>query len=54
MMYKIPIYNDEGKIEPLQIEAEDIFEAMAIVRNQNINFVDDFISVCWYNEGNID
>lgn len=54
MKYQIPIYNNEGKIEPLQIEAEDIFEAMAIVRNQNIPFVDDFISVCWYNGNNID
>lgn len=54
MTYKIPVYNDEGKIVPLQIEADDVFEAMAIVRNQNIPFVDDYISVCWYNGDNID
>ena len=54
MMYKIPVYNDDGKIVSLPIEAEDIFEAMAIVRNQNIPFVDDYISVCWYNGDNID
>ena len=54
MKYRIPIYNDEGKIEPLFVEAKDIFEAMAIVRNQDISFVDDYIAVCWYNGANID
>lgn len=54
MKYRIPIYNEEGKIMPLEIEAEDIFEAMDIVRKQNISFVDDYISVCWYNGNNID
>ena len=54
MKYRIPIYNNEGEIEPLFVEAKDIFEAMAIVRNQNILFVDDYISVCWYNGANID
>jgi hypothetical protein len=54
MKYRIPIYNEEGKIVPLEIEAEDIFEAMDIVREQNISFVDDYISVCWYNGNNID
>ena len=54
MMYKIPIYNDEGKIVPLEIEAEDIFDAMTLVREQGIHFVDDYISVCWYNGNNID
>lgn len=54
MLYKIPVYNDEGKIVPLDIEAEDVFEAMEIVRKQNINFIDDYISVCWYNGANID
>ena len=49
MMYKIPVYNDEGKIVPLEVEAEDIFEAMSIVRKQGIHFVDHYISVCWYN-----
>ena len=49
MKYKVPIYNNEGKIEPLIVEAEDIFEAMSIVRKANIPFVDDYISVCWYN-----
>ena len=49
MIYKIPVYNDEGKIVPLPVEAEDIFEAMSIVRKDNIHFVDDYISVCWYN-----
>lgn len=54
MKYRIPIYNDEGKIEPLFVEAKDIFEAMDIVRNQDILFVDDYIAVCWYNGANID
>lgn len=54
MMYKIPIYNEEGKIVPLEIEAEDIFDAMTLVREQRIHFVDDYISVCWYNGNNID
>jgi hypothetical protein len=54
MKYRIPIYNEEGKIVPLEIEAEDIFEAMDIVREQNVSFVDDYISVCWYNGNNID
>ena len=49
MRYKIPVYNDEGKIEPLVVEAEDVFEAMNIVRKENIHFIDDYISVCWYN-----
>ncbi len=49
MIYKIPVYDDEGKIQPLLVEAEDIFEAMNIVRKQDIHFVDDYISVCWYN-----
>ncbi len=49
MKYKIPVYNNEGKIEPLEIEAEDIFEAMNIARKQNIHFVDNYIAVCWYN-----
>ncbi len=54
MMYKIPIYNDEGKIEPLQIEADNVIEAIEIVRKQNIHFIDDYVSVCWYNGQNID
>ena len=54
MKYRIPIYNDEGKIEPLFVEAKDIFEAMAIVRDKDISFVDDYISVCWYNGSYID
>jgi hypothetical protein len=54
MKYRIPIYNEEDKIVPLEIEAEDIFEAMDIVREQNVSFVDDYISVCWYNGNNID
>lgn len=54
MKYQIPIYNEEGKIVPLEIEAEDVFDAMNIVRKQNIHFVDDYISVCWYNGANID
>lgn len=54
MKYRIPIYNEEDKIVPLEIEAEDIFEAMDIVREQGICFVDDYISVCWYNGNNID
>ena len=54
MKYRIPIYNEEGKIEPLEIEANDIFEAMNIVREQNIHFVDDYVSVSWYNGNNID
>ena len=54
MKYKIPAYNEQGKIVPLEIEAKDIFEAMDIVREQNVPFVDDYISVCWYNGNNID
>ena len=54
MKYKIPIYNEEGKIVPLEVEAEDIFEAMDIVRKQNIHFNDSYVSVCWYNGANID
>lgn len=54
MKYKIPMYNDEGKIEPLFVEAKDIFEAMDIVRELNIPFIDDYISVYWYNGNNID
>ena len=53
MKYQIPMYNEEGKIVPLEIEAEDVFDAMNIVRKQNIPFVDDYISVCWYNGDNI-
>lgn len=53
MKYQIPMYNEEGKIVPLEIEAEDVFEAMNIARKQNIHFVDDYISVCWYNGDNI-
>ena len=53
MMYKIPVYNEEGKIVPLEIEAEGIFEAMKIVREQGVHFIDDYISVCWYNGENI-
>lgn len=54
MRYKIPVYNEEEKIVPLNIEAEDIFEAMEIVREQGVHFIDDYISVCWYNGENID
>ena len=54
MKYRIPIYNEEEKIVPLEVEAKDIFEAMDIVRELNIPFVDDYISVCWYNGNNID
>lgn len=54
MKYKIPVYNEEGKIVPLEVEAEDIFEAMDIVRKQNIHFIDSYVSVCWYNGANID
>ena len=54
MRYKIPVYNEEEKIVPLEIEAEDIFEAMEIVREQGVHFIDDYISVCWYNGENID
>lgn len=54
MRYKIPVYNEEEKIVPLNIEAEDIFEAMKIVREQGVHFIDDYISVCWYNGENID
>ena len=54
MMYKIPVYNDDGKIVSLPVEAEDIFEAMEIVREQGVHFIDDYISVCWYNGENID
>ena len=54
MRYKIPVYNEEEKIVPLDIEAEDIFEAMEIVREQGVHFIDDYISVCWYNGENID
>jgi hypothetical protein len=54
MKYKIPVYNEEGKIVPLEIEADDVFDAMEIARKQNINFIDDYISVCWYNGDNID
>ena len=53
MIYKIPVYNDEGKIVPLEVEAQDIFEAMAVVRKRDICFIDDYISVCWYNGDNI-
>ena len=52
MKYQIPIYNEEGKIVPLEVEAEDIFEAMDIVRKQNIHFIDSYVSVCWYNGAN--
>ena len=54
MKYKIPAYNEQGKIVPLEIEAEDIFDAIALVREQGIYFIDDYISVCWYNGENID
>lgn len=54
MRYKIPVYNEEEKIVPLNIEAENIFEAMEIVREQGVHFIDDYISVCWYNGENID
>ena len=54
MRYKIPVYNEEEKIVPLNIEAKDIFEAMEIVREQGVHFIDDYISVCWYNGENID
>ena len=53
MMYKIPVYNEEGKIVPLEIEAEDIFEAIEIVSEQGVYFIADYISVCWYNRENI-
>ena len=54
MLYRVPVYNEEGNIQPLEIEAESIFDAMDVVRKQNIHFIDDYISVCWYNENNID
>lgn len=54
MRYKIPVYNEEEKIVPLEIEAEDIFDAIEIVREQGVHFIDDYISVCWYNGENID
>lgn len=49
MRYRLPVYNDEGLLEPLEIEAENVFEAMEIARERKLKFVDDYISVCWYN-----
>ncbi len=54
MIVQIPVYDENGKIKPLPVEADDVFEAMEIVRRQGIDFIDDYVSVCWYNGNNID
>ena len=50
---KIPVYDENNKVQTQIIEAEDIFEAMKIARKMKLNFVDDYTSICWYNGNSI-
>lgn len=54
MIVKIPVLNENDEIQTLEVEADDIYDAMNIVRKRGIKFIDSYTVVCWYNGDNID
>ena len=54
MIVQMPVWDENKKIVPVPILADDIFEAMKIAKEQGLNFVDNYTAICWYNGNNID
>ena len=54
MKILIPVIDKNKKYIPYEIEAKDIFDAIKKARKMKLDFVDDYITICWYNGNNID